>query len=134
MRLQYLALDRPDLQYACKERVRFMKEPTMADMQALKRIGRYLLKRPRMVQVFPRQKEEVELHVVCDTDHAGCLLTRKTSGSFAVFSGRHLLKMSSYTVGDICLSSGESEFYGCVKAAAVGFGAKAMFADFNVEK
>eukprot|EP00971_Amphidinium_carterae_P154458 3063207-Amphidinium_carterae.1 len=75
MRLAYLAMDRVDIQYAIKERIRFMKQPTERDMVALKRIGRYLIKRPRLVQLYPRQASQTELHAICDADHAGCLET-----------------------------------------------------------
>eukprot|EP00971_Amphidinium_carterae_P332262 6466334-Amphidinium_carterae.1 len=42
--------------------------------------------------------------------------------------------MGSYTIADICLSSGESEFYACLKAASVGLGAQAMLEDFGQPK
>ena len=46
MRLAYLALDRPDLQFASKELARCMQAPGVWDMQQLKRCVRYLVHRP----------------------------------------------------------------------------------------
>ena len=44
MRLAYLSTDRIELQFASKELARSMAEPTTADVEALKRCIRFLLK------------------------------------------------------------------------------------------
>ena len=49
MRAQYLALDRQDVQYASKELARCMQAPSTQSWQALKRLGRYLKGKPRLV-------------------------------------------------------------------------------------
>ena len=77
MRGSYLALDRPDLIYAVKETSRRMAEPCDSDSGKLQRIARFLLKRQRLIQEFPRQKLPKYLLVECDSDHAGCPRTRK---------------------------------------------------------
>ena len=46
-RANYLALDRPDLAFAAKELCRRMRSPGKADLEALRRLGRYLLDSPR---------------------------------------------------------------------------------------
>ena len=51
-RCNYLAQDRVDLQYATKEASRRMAKPRQADFALLKRLGRYLLGAPRLVQLF----------------------------------------------------------------------------------
>ena len=51
-RLNYLALDRPDLQYATKEVSKRMANPREAAWKGLKRIGRYIVGAPRLVQPF----------------------------------------------------------------------------------
>ena len=47
--LAYLASDRPDIAFACKECSRAVRKATRADLTRLKRIGRYLLHTPRAV-------------------------------------------------------------------------------------
>ena len=80
-RCNYLAADRPDCIYAAKEICRFMSEPTKMSVEGLKRIGRYLTKYPRLVYHYPFQDGVDGVDVYVDTDHAGCLRTRKsTSG------------------------------------------------------
>ncbi len=47
--------------------------------------------------------------------------------------GSHCLKTYSHTQETVALSSGESEFYGIVKAATMGLGMKGLFADLGVK-
>ena len=43
MRLGYLALDWPDIGYACKELARHLHDARQVDAESLKKCGRYLL-------------------------------------------------------------------------------------------
>ena len=47
-------------------------------------------------------------------------------------SDAHCLKVSSHTQSTISLRSGESEYYGIVKCAAIGLGARYMLSDFGM--
>ncbi len=68
-----------------------------------------------------------------DTDIAGCRRTRcPTSGGVVTF-GKHCIKTYSQTLETVALSSGESEFYGIVKAATMGLGMKGLMADLGLE-
>ena len=88
MRLCYLALDRPDVQFPAKELARWMQSPTVGDLEALKRVGRYLVTHRRLVQEFCRQVEEPErITVYTDSDFAGCQATRKSTSSGAIVWG-----------------------------------------------
>ena len=71
----------------------------------------------------------IKIH--CDSDHAGCLLTRKSTTGFVVTSGRHCVKHGSNLQSTIALSSGESEYYALVKAAAIGLSIQALMAYWN---
>ena len=66
-RANFLAADRPDIMYAAKEICRFMAKPTDVAMNALKRLGRYLCKHPRLVFKFARQEADM-IDVYSDTD------------------------------------------------------------------
>ena len=65
----YLAADRPDLQYASKEVCRWMQNPMESSVTGLKRIARYLIGRPRMLFKYPWQ-EAFGGDVHADTDWA----------------------------------------------------------------
>ena len=131
----YLSQDRPDLSYSTKELTRDMQKPTEQSMTNLKRLGRYLKKRPRLVHLFIEQTSTanvVRLDVYGDSDHVGCLRTRKSTSGMVLMRNAHCLKVSSHTQSTISLSSGESEYYGIVKCAAIGLGARSMLADFGM--
>jgi hypothetical protein len=49
-RANYLAQDRPDISFAAKGASRHMAKPRNEDQFRIKRIGRYLLKNPRVIQ------------------------------------------------------------------------------------
>ena len=76
-RANYLAADRSDIAFAVKELSRGMAHPTHGDMTALKRLGRYLLDKPRMVTEFNYQDNPYSITAWTDSDYAGCARTRK---------------------------------------------------------
>ena len=57
-RANYLAADRTDVQYAVKEICRGMVEPMKLHLGRLRRLGRYLLGRPRAVWRYTWQAPE----------------------------------------------------------------------------
>ena len=80
-RANYLALDRPDIQYATEEVCRGMAEPTKGHLKKLRRLARYLLTNPRTVMRYDWQLTEDIIQGFTDSDWAGCRRTaRSTSG------------------------------------------------------
>ena len=118
MRLGYLSMDRPELQYVAKECARGMAVPTEGHYEVLKRAARFVHGHRRMVWRFPRQPERSFLDGFSDSDWAGCLRTRKSTSSSAFRYGQHLISTSSTTQVPISFSSGEAEFYSIVKTAS----------------
>ena len=76
-RANYLCMDRPDIGFAVKECMRKLSAPTEKDNAAMKKIARYLNGAPRVVSTFPYGDRCRSLVVEGDSDHAGCLRTRK---------------------------------------------------------
>ena len=71
-RAAYLSKDRPDLSCSTKELAKNMQKPTEQSMTNVKRLGRYLKKRPRLVQLFIERTSTanaVRLDVYGDSDH-----------------------------------------------------------------
>ena len=130
-RANYLAADRPECQYASKEICRWMATPTELSVSALKRLGRFLERRRRLVYRYTWQAAR-QIEVYSDTDWAGCARTRKSTSGGCLMLGRHLIKSWSSTQGLISLSSGEAEYYGVVKAAGIGLGYQALLNDIGV--
>ena len=80
-----------------------------------------------------RLSKELEiLDVWSDTDHAGCLETRKSTTGGVVMFGTHVIKHWASTQTLISLSTGEAEYYGCVRAGSHGLGIKSMLEDLGV--
>ena len=131
MRAAFLAQDRWELKFASKECARHMSSPTVFGMDGLKRIGRFLKHMPRVVQRLERQAPPKEIVVYCDTNHAGCPVTRKTTSCSAVFFGSHCVQFTCTTQTPINLSTGESEWHGMVKAACVGIGMRSLAHDLT---
>ena len=129
----YLSQDRSDIGFAVKELCRNMAKPRKSDWEKLKRFGRYLIDKTRVIVKFHYQTMPEEIQITVDTDHAGCLDTRKsTSGGVAMF-GNHCIKSWASTQQVIATSSGEAEYYGMVKGASNGFGISGMLRDSGVD-
>ena len=109
-----------------------MSKPTTLAMVALKRLCRYLRTRQRLVFRYDYQSA-THLDVYSDTDHAGCIRTRKSTSGGCLMVGRHIIKTWSATQACVALSSGEAEFYGVVRAAGIALGHKALMADLGLK-
>ena len=109
--------DRSDIQYAVKELSRTMSSPTVGCWERLKRLGRYLIGRTRVIQRFPYQDVPSRLNVYTDSDFAGCSNTRKSSSGGVAMLGKCVVKTWSSNQSVIALSSGEAEYYALVKGA-----------------
>ena len=131
-RANYLAADRPECQFACKEICRWMSAPTAQSLAALKRVGRFLEGRRRLIFKYRWQHADC-VDIYSDTDWAGCVRTRKSTSGGCLMLGKHMIKSWSSTQATVSLSSGEAEFYGCVKAAGIGLGYKSLLQDLGVD-
>ena len=132
-RLNYLGFDRPDIQYAVKELMRKMINPTVADLVSLKRVVRYLLTVPRYVLTVPWQSLPDRIRVYVDANWAGCLRTRKSTLGGIICFGHMPVKCYSKTMAILALSSGESELAAVVKGAGEGLGFQSSLQDFDLE-
>ena len=71
-----LAIDRPDLMFACKELCRNMSTPTQQAWRRLIRLGKYLKNHPRVVWHYHWQEPVKDLVMHSDVNCAGCHATR----------------------------------------------------------
>lgn len=91
-RCNFMASDRVDLQFACKEICRRMSVTCDGDWSGHKKVARYLKAHPRMLMEFKYQKPVKELTVLVDTDYGGCKRTRRsTNGGIAQASRQELV-------------------------------------------
>ena len=100
---------------------------------ALKKLGRYLMGAPRVVSTFYYGGSSERLIVEGDSDHAGCLRTRKSTSGGVVRWGTHVLKWWSKTQPTIALSSGEAELAAIVRSTSEGLGMVAIMEEFQLK-
>ena len=91
-RCNYLAADRPDIQFAVKELCREMSTPTTTSMSKLKKLGRYLQRHPRLLIYFSYQHTPCNLGIYADADYAGCRRTRRSTNGGCTMLGEHCIK------------------------------------------
>ena len=133
-RANYLATDRPDIQFSTKEVCRGMAKPTEADKKRLKRLGKFLVGHPRVIQEFRWQGAVEEVSGYSDSDWAGCRRTAKSTSGGAMMVGEHCIKTWSTTQKNVTLSSGEAELVAAVKMCAEVLGIIQMAKDWGFEK
>jgi len=129
----FLSIDRSDIRYTVKELARRMSKPRNINYRQLVHFGRCLSGKMRVVNKSNYQKSFKIMDIWTDTDRAGCLETRKsTTGGVVMMLGDHLLKHWSSRQTIISLSSGEAEYYGCVRAGSQALGFRSMMNDLGV--
>ena len=132
-RMNYLCLDRAEVQYTVKELMRRMSGPTEVDEQRLKRLLRYLKGAARVIFTYPFEELPAALTIYVDSNFAGCYRTRKSTSGGAAMWGSGTIKTWSKTQPTIAISSGEAELAAVVKGATEALGLQAILADFGVK-
>ena len=131
-RLNYLALDRSDLQYASNCVSKHMSKPSPRGWRILKRVGRYLKGNERLVQRFPWAEKAVEIDAHGDSDWAGDRQSGKSTSGGVISIRGHVVKTWSSTQQTIATSSGEAELYAITKAATQTVGIISIMQDFGI--
>ena len=133
MRIGYLSQDRPDLQRVTRELAKGLQRPTLRHQVMLKRAARYLKGKPRLAQRFQYQNSFGKLVGWSDTDHAGCVRTRKSTTGGAIMAGKNTLLTYCRGQAVIALASGEAEYYGLVSMASELLGMSSACLDFGMK-
>jgi hypothetical protein len=132
-RLNYLAQDSPEVQFAAKEVCRDMARPSQRSWRKLKVFDRFILDRDVVVWKSDWQEEVgLVLRVVSDSGWAGCRRTRRSISGGAVMLGEHCLKTWSSTQAPIAFSSAEAEYHAMVEAATRTLGLRSMLEEVGI--
>ena len=131
-RANYLALDRVDIQFAVLQLCKAMSNPTQRHWRAVKRLGRYLLGTPRVVNSYDFQIEPWNIDVYTDSDYAGDTTSRKSTSGGVIMYGSHTIRTWSKNQATVALSSAEAELYGIVKGTIEGIGMKSLMKDCGI--
>ncbi|GJR29254.1 retrovirus-related pol polyprotein from transposon TNT 1-94 [Tanacetum coccineum] len=108
--LMYLTASRPDIVHATCYCARYQAKPTEKHLTAVKRIFWYLKDSINMGLWYPKDTG-FELTAFLDSDHAGCLDSRKsTSGGIQFLGGDKLVSWSSKKQDCTSMSLAEAEY------------------------
>merc|ERR1712020_611689 len=88
---------------------------------------------PRVVSSFRFGEECTTLTIEGDSDHAGCVKTRKSTSGGVARWGNYVLKWWSKTQPTLALSSGEAELAAIVRSTSEGLGMQAMMEEFGIK-
>ena len=119
------------MSYAAKELCRRMHAPCAGDLKAIERVVKHVASEPRLVYWYVWQQTSA-LHTYCDTDFAGCQVTRKSTSGGCALLGKHLVKHWASTQKVVTLSSGEAELFGVVKGATEALGLRSLAQDMGI--
>ncbi|KAJ8775401.1 hypothetical protein K2173_023166 [Erythroxylum novogranatense] len=106
--LQYLSMTRSDISFSVNKASQFMHDPRDQHWQAVKRILRYL--KATSAYGLLIKKSSTQLFAYSDSDWAGSIDDRKSTGSYALFVGCNLISWSSKKQRTVARSSTEAEY------------------------
>ena len=132
----YLALDRPELQYAAKCVASDISKPTELTRHRVKRIARFLLGHPRVEWEFKMQDEDMLGKLVghSDSDWAADKESRRSTTGFVIQHGHHVIETGSASQQTIALSSAEAEFYASGRASATLLMMTSVLSEMNLKR
>lgn len=108
-RLIYLTVSRSDITYSVHVLSRFMHQPRKLHMEATLSVVRYL-KNALGQGLFFSSNSDFRLRAYCDSDWAGCPITRRSTIGYCVFLGPSLVSWRSKRQKTVSLSSTEAEY------------------------
>jgi hypothetical protein len=131
-KLQYMAAERPDMQFAIKQLSRHLTAPTSSDWQRLKRAVRYLSGTENMALHLETNGKTMETaEAWADADWAGCKASRRSTSCGIICVSGVIITSYSRTQSVVALSSAESELYAQSAAAAEGIMAQGLLMELG---
>lgn len=115
--LRYLLHTRPDLSYAVGVASRFMERPTVMHFKAVKQILRYIKGTMDYGLVYTAGTGALKITGYTDSDLAGDLDDRRSTGGMVFYINQSLVAWSSQKQKTVALSSCEAEFMAATTAA-----------------
>ncbi|XP_024457130.2 uncharacterized mitochondrial protein AtMg00810-like [Populus trichocarpa] len=108
-RLIYLTITKPDITYSVHILSRFMHEPRQPHMATALRVVHYL-KSASGQGLLLHSNNPLHLKAFCDSDWAGCPITRRSTTRYCVFLGNSLISWRTKRQKTVSLSSVEAEY------------------------
>lgn len=129
-KLIYLTLTRPDISYAVSIVSQFMHAPTMAHLQIVKRILRYL-KGSVGRGILMKNNGNTQVMGYTDSDWAGNALDHKSTTGYCTFVGGNLVTWKRKKQSVIARSSAEAEYRAMASTACELIWLKGLLSDLG---
>nr|GEV58709.1 reverse transcriptase domain-containing protein [Tanacetum cinerariifolium] len=107
--LMYLTASRPDIMFAVSACSRNQVTPTTSNLEAVKKIFKYLKGQPKLGLWYPKESPLV-LKAYSDSDYAGSNKDRKSTTGGCQFVGRRLISWQCKKQTIVATSSTEAEY------------------------
>ena len=130
--LQYLTLTRLDISFAVNKVCQFLHAPTTVHLTAAKRIVRYV-KHTLSIGLNFSKSSSTLVSAFSDSDWAGCLDDRRSTGGFDVFFGPNLISWCSRKQATVSRSSTEAEYKALANATAEIIWVQSMLKELGVK-
>lgn len=130
-RLIYLTITRPDLCYSVHILSQFMQQPRHGHWTAALRVLRYLKSAPGQ-GIFLPATSDLQLHAYCDSDWAGCPLTRRSLTGYFIFLGSSPISWKSKKQSTVSRSSAEAEYRAMATTASELLWLRILLRDLTV--
>jgi hypothetical protein len=115
--LRYLLHTRPDMCFSVGMASRYMERPTLMHQRAVKQILRYLKGTVDYGLVYTQEGKQEMLVAYSDSDHAGDVVGRRSTGGMVFYLNESLITWNSHKEKTVALSSCESEYMAATTAA-----------------
>ncbi|XP_019236613.1 PREDICTED: uncharacterized protein LOC109216852 [Nicotiana attenuata] len=115
--LQYLTLTRTDISFVVNKVCQYMHHPSINQWAAVKSILRYL-QLTKLMAFFISKAFNLKLQAFTDSDWAGSIDDRKSTGGYTICFGPNLIFWSSKKQRTVARSSTESEYKAFADVAA----------------
>ena len=130
-RISYLSQDRPDLKFASMQVCCAMANQSVCDMERVKRIGRYLVGKPRVECLF-HWLQSGELEACSDADWRGDKSTRRSVSAGVLMRSGHCLNVCTKKQQVVSQSTAESGLYAAAKTASEGLAIQSVAKDLEM--
>lgn len=130
--LQYLTLTRPDISITVNKVCQFLHASTTVNLTVVKRIVRYV-KHTLGVGLNFSKSPSTLISAFSDSNWAGCLDDRRSTGGFAVFFGPNLISWCARKQATVFRLSTEAEYKALANATGEVIWVQSMLKELGVK-
>nr|GEW13469.1 retrovirus-related Pol polyprotein from transposon TNT 1-94 [Tanacetum cinerariifolium] len=129
--LMYLTASRPDIMFAVSACSRNQVTPTTLNLEAVKKIFKYLKGQPKLGLWYPRESP-LMLEAYSDSDYAGANKDKKSTTSGCQFLGRRLISWQCKKQTIVATSSTKVEYVAAANYCGQPNGSRGWISDVQV--